>query len=126
MLKEKKTEKAAKDEIAVCETYLKLLEQDSKINAELKVALKALEKNVIAKYPTLTETEIKTLVTDHKWMYTIANAITTEMERVSQALTQRIKELADRYENPMPQLKNEVETLEEKVNAHLAKMGLVW
>ena len=124
--KEKKAEKAPKEEIEVCETYLKLLEQDTKINAELKVALKALENKVVAKYPTLTETEIKTLVTDHKWMHTISIAITTEMERVSQALTQRIKELADRYDNPMPQLKNEVETLEEKVNAHLAKMGLVW
>jgi len=126
LLKEKKTEKAPKEEIAVCETYLKLLEQDTKINADLKVVLKALENKVIAKYPTLTETEIKTVVTDHKWMHTIATAITTEMERVSQALTQRIKELTDRYDNPMPQLKNEVETLEEKVNAHLAKMGLVW
>ena len=126
MLKEKKGEKAPKEELEVCETYLKLLEQDTKINAELKVALKALENKVVAKYPTLTETEIKTLVTDHKWMHTIATAITTEMERVSQALTQRIKELAERYDNPMPQLKNEVETLEEKVNAHLAKMGLVW
>jgi len=126
LLKEKKTEKAPKEEIAVCETYLKLLEQDTKINADLKVALKALENKVVAKYPTLSETEIKTLVTDHKWMLTISTAITTEMERVSQALTQRIKELADRYDNPMPQLKNEVETLEEKVNAHLAKMGLVW
>jgi type I restriction enzyme M protein len=126
LLKEKKAEKAPKEEIEVCETYLKLLEQDTKINAELKVALKALENKVVAKYPTLTETEIKTLVTDHKWMQTIATAITTEMERVSQALTQRIKELADRYDNPMPQLKNEVETLEEKVNTHLAKMGLVW
>lgn len=102
------------------------MEQDTKINAELKVALKALENKVVAKYPTLTETEIKTLVTDHKWMHTIATAITTEMERVSQALTQRIKELAERYDNPMPQLKNVVETLEEKVNTHLAKMGLVW
>lgn len=126
LLKEKKAEKAPKEELEICETYLKLLEQDSKINAELKVALKALENKVVAKYPTLSETEIKTLVTDHKWMNTIATAITTEMERVSQALTQRIKELAERYENPMPQLKNEVETLEEKVNAHLAKMGLVW
>jgi type I restriction enzyme M protein len=126
LLKEKKGEKAPKEELAVCETYLKLLEQDTKINAELKVALKALENKVVAKYPTLTETEIKTLVTDHKWMDTISTAITTEMERVSQALTQRIKELAERYDNPMPQLKNEVETLEEKVNAHLAKMGLVW
>jgi type I restriction enzyme M protein len=126
LLKEKKSEKAPKEEIEACETYLKLLEQDTKINAELKVALKALENKVVAKYPTLTETEIKTLVTDHKWMHTISTAITSEMERVSQALTQRIKELADRYDNPMPQLKNEVETLEEKVNAHLAKMGLVW
>ncbi|MGL2999428.1 type I restriction-modification system subunit M [Flavobacterium sp. RSSB_23] len=126
LLKEKKAEKAPKEEVEVCETYLKLLEQDSKINADLKVALKALENKVVAKYPTLSETEIKTLVTDHKWMNTIATAITTEMERVSQALTQRIKELAERYDNPMPQLKNEVETLEEKVNAHLAKMGLVW
>lgn len=126
LLKEKKAEKAPKEELEICETYLKLLEQDSKINAELKVALKALENKVVAKYLTLSETEIKTLVTDHKWMNTIATAITTEMERVSQALTQRIKELAERYENPMPQLKNEVETLEEKVNAHLAKMGLVW
>jgi type I restriction enzyme M protein len=126
LLKEKKGEKAPKEEIALCETYLKLLEQDTKINADLKVALKALENKVVAKYPTLTETEIKTLVTDHKWMHTIATAITTEMERVSQALTLRIKELVDRYDNPMPQLKNEVETLEEKVNAHLTKMGLVW
>jgi type I restriction enzyme M protein len=126
LLKEKKAEKASKEEIEACETYLKLLEQDTKINADLKVALKALENKVVAKYPTLTETEIKTLVIDHKWMDTISTAITTEMERVSQALTQRIKELADRYDNPMPQLKNEVETLEEKVNAHLAKMGLAW
>jgi type I restriction enzyme M protein len=126
LLKEKKAEKAPKEEIVVCETYLKLLEQDTKINVELKANLKALEKLVVAKYPTLTETEIKTLVTDHKWMRTIATAITTEMERVSQALTQRIKELADRYDNPMPLLKSEVETLEEKVNAHLAKMGLIW
>ena len=126
LLKEKKAEKAPKEELEVCETYLKLLEQDTKINADLKVALKALESKVVVKYPTLTETEIKTLVTDHKWMHTISTAITTEMERVSQALTQRIKELADRYDNPMPQLKNEVETLEQKVNAHLAKMGLVW
>jgi len=125
-LKIDKSNVQLKEQASICETYLKLLEQDTKLNAELKVALKALENKVVAKYPTLTETEIKTLVTDHKWMHTIASAITTEMERVSQALTQRIKELAERYENPMPEIKNEVETLEKKVNAHLAKMGLVW
>ena len=132
LLKEKKADASTgsagqeKEDVAICETYLKLLEQDTKLNADLKVALKALENKVIAKYPTLTETEIKTLVTDHKWIHSIETTITAEMERVSQALSQCIKELADRYENPLPQLKNKVKTLEEKVNAHLAKIGLVW
>ena len=46
----------------------------------------------------------------------------TEMERI----TQRIKELAERYETPLPKQTSEVKTLEEKVNTHLAKMGFVW
>ena len=63
---------------------------------------------------------------EHKWMHTLDQAITTEMESVSQALTQRIKELADRYETPLPELLTEVQTLEAKVNQHLIKMGFVW
>lgn len=126
LLKEKKAEKAPQEELEICETYLKLLEQDGKINAELKVALKALEHKVIAQYPTLTETEIKTLVIDHKWLHAIATAITTEMERISQRLTQRIKELAERYETPLPKQTTDVAEMENKVIAHLQKMGFAW
>jgi type I restriction enzyme M protein len=46
-----------------------------------------------------------------------------ELERISQSLTQRIKELAERYETPMPQLSRHVEELEAKVNRHLQRMG---
>lgn len=48
------------------------------------------------------------------------------MDRISQALTQRVKELADRYETPMPQMASRVAELEAKVNQHLEKMGFVW
>jgi type I restriction enzyme M protein len=48
------------------------------------------------------------------------------MERISQRLTQRLKELLDRYENPMPELDRQLKELEEKVNAHLAQMGFIW
>jgi type I restriction enzyme M protein len=41
-------------------------------------------------------------------------------------LTQRIKELAERYETPMPQQTNEVAEMVSKVIAHLQKMGFVW
>jgi type I restriction enzyme M protein len=45
------------------------------------------------------------------------------MERISQSLTQRVKELAERYETPMQQMTDRVAELEEKVNRHLERMG---
>ena len=48
------------------------------------------------------------------------------MNRISQALTQRVAELADRYETPLPQMTDRVSGLEQKVNAHLERMGFAW
>ncbi|MGH8121429.1 MAG: hypothetical protein ACREPT_01510, partial [Rudaea sp.] len=76
--------------------------------------------------PRLTEAEIKTLVVDDKWLATLDAAIHGEMDRVSQRLTQRVKELAERYETPLPQLTSHVIELEAKVNEHLEKMGFAW
>ena len=51
--------------------------------------------------------------------------IRTEMDNISHRLTQRIKELAERYETPMPRMTENVADLEAKVNTHLTKMGFV-
>ncbi|MBU2621539.1 MAG: type I restriction-modification system subunit M [Proteobacteria bacterium] len=85
-----------------------------------------LEKNVLCKYKVLSVDEIKTLLIEDKWMATLERDVKTEMERISQRLTGRIKELAERYEATLPALTNEVEALEKKVHAHLKKMGFVW
>lgn len=45
------------------------------------------------------------------------------MERINQRLTQRIKELAERYETPLLKQTNEVKLLEERVNKHLEMIG---
>ena len=66
------------------------------------------------------------MVVDDKWMQTIENAIKGEIDHISQHLTNRIKELAERYETPLPQLETELVEVESKVNAHLEKMGFVW
>jgi type I restriction enzyme M protein len=71
----------------------------------------------------LSENEVKTLVVDDKWMQTIENAVKGEIDHISQRLTNRIKELAERYETPLPQIDKEVEELEAKVKDHLKKMG---
>jgi type I restriction enzyme M protein len=108
------------------EQYLQLTEQLSEANRKLKEAKAELDKKLLAKYPVLTEAEVKQLVVSDKWIATIEHTVINEMQRISQRLTGRIKELAERYESPMPALTNEVNQWEQKVNAHLAKMGLIW
>lgn len=125
-LKEIKKDKEAKEEVKVLEAYLALAEQLAEANTKIKKATEDLDKATLAKYPKLTEEEIKQLVVDDKWMSSIEKSIKSEMERISQRLTQRIRELAERYETPMPLQTNEVAELEKKVNAHLKKMGFVW
>ena len=41
-------------------------------------------------------------------------------------LTGRIRQLAERYATPLPQLTDEVATLAARVDGHLKKMGAVW
>ena len=49
-----------------------------------------------------------------------------ELDRVSQTLTGRIRQLAERYATPLPQLTDVVATLTARVDGHLKKMGAVW
>ena len=103
-----------------------LLDQQSDIKTKFKVAQDDLEAKLDAKYPKLTEGEIKTLVVDDKWLATIAAAVQGELDRVSQTLTGRIRQLAERYATPLPQLTDEVAALAARVDEHLKKMGAVW
>jgi type I restriction enzyme M protein len=125
-LKEIEKDKDAKDEGLVMKQYLCLIEQQAKLTIEIKTASESLDKKALAQYGKLTETDVQNLVVDGKWMKAIQVAINSEMERISQRLTQRLKELLERYEMPMPKLDKQVKELEEKVNAHLAKMGFKW
>ncbi len=69
---------------------------------------------------------MKTLVVEDKWMTSLASDAQTELNRISQALTGRIKELAERYATPLSKLSEEVEVLSGKVDAHLMELGFVW
>ena len=122
-LKEIKGDKEAKDEATVLAEWLKLNVDAAEIKKRLKETEAALDAQAYARYPKLTEAEIKTLVVDDKWLAALDSAIHGEMDRVSQQLTQRVKELAERYETPLPQMTGRVVALEAKVNGHLERMG---
>lgn len=114
------------DELAVLKQWQTLTEQEIELKKSLKTQEFTLDKLAYEKYPQLSVGEIKSLVVDDKWLVALSDAVNGEMERVSQALTQRVKELADRYEAPLPLLDGQVGHLEAKVAGHLAKMGFVW
>lgn len=122
-LKELKGDKTAREEIAALDAWLQLSTKEADLKKSLKDAEAELDALAYAKYPKLSEAEIKTLVVEDKWLAALDKDIHGEMDRISQALTRRVKELAERYETPLPVLANNVASLSAKVEAHLRKMG---
>ena len=114
------------DERAALEAYAGLLKQQKEAKDKRNATQEDLDKKIDARYPTLTEAEIKTLVVDDKWMTRVSATVRGELDRVSQTLAGRIRELAERYATPLPKLTDEVETLAARVEDHLKMMGAVW
>jgi type I restriction enzyme M protein len=85
-----------------------------------------LDQQVLERYPTLGEDEIKVIVVDDKWFASIKRAIHEEVQRLTQQLAGRIAELEARYAQPMPELERDVERISRRVGDHLKKMGLAW
>ncbi len=125
-LKEIKGDADAAGERKALNDYLALVEQEAATADKLSDAQEKLTEQVAARYQKLTEDEIKLLVVEDKWLGTLAATVQGELNRVSQTLTGRIRQLAERYATPLPQLTEEVATLAARVDGHLKKMGAVW
>jgi len=114
------------DEIAVLKQWQKLDREKAALKKRLKEGESALDDAAYTRYPRLSEAEIKTLAVDDKWLGALEAAIHGEMDRVSQGLTRRVRELAERYEVRLPLLVDRVAELQAKVDAHLERMGFAW
>jgi len=125
-LKENKTDVDFAAESEAITNYGRLLEQQTELKGQIKAATSALHSAMAEKYSKLTEFEIKALVVDDKWLAALDADIHGEMDRVSQQLTQRVKELTERYDTPLPQMISRVVELEGEVNHHLERMGFSW
>mgnify|MGYP003109335941 FL=1 len=124
MLKNKQGEYL--QEIKTIEKLMALQEEINQLGTKIKGAYNALEEKIIRKYRDLTEEEVQTLVVDDKWMSALSTNIQSEIDEISQRLTGRIKELAERYESTLGALGESVTDYETKVNNHLLKMGVEW
>jgi type I restriction enzyme M protein len=113
-------------EIPLLRKWLELNAAEALLKKEAKMLDAELDKKAHDRYATLTEAEVKVLVVEDKWMARLQDDMRQELERISQTLTSRIRELAERYETPLPKLESDVVALSAKVGAHLKRMGAVW
>lgn len=94
---------------------------DAKTDVKRKIS--KLTKLVVAKYPTLQESEIKDMVVNDKWHTAIVGGAISAAFDVTMDIEQQVTTLVDRYARRLSDIELSVRGFEEKVNAHLAKMG---
>lgn len=122
-IKEIKGDSEFSDEWKIISEYLELYDKSANLKKEIKSEESKLDEKLLKKYTQLTEKEIKEIVIHDKWLHYLENTVKNEINNISQALSERIKELAERYETPLPEISESVEKLTKIVNQHLEKMG---
>ena len=122
-LKEIRGDQDALEEAAVLTEGNRWNAEETELKRRLKDAEAALDAQAVARYAGLSEDEVKVLVVEDKWMGVLDADVHGEMARVSQGLTQRVSELAERYGDDLHSIADMVVRLEAKTNSHLEKMG---
>lgn len=125
-LREVKNDPDATEERKVLNEYMALVEKESALGSKVKTAQDDLTAKVAAKYGKLIENDIRALVVDDKWLAAVQLSVQGELDRVSQTLAGRVRELAERYTTPLPSLVARVSTLSARVDEHLTNMGATW
>lgn len=114
------------DEKAALKQAKKLFDCEADAKKALKEAQDAFDLAVFKQYSKLSIDEIKSLIVDDKWLATLESNLIAEIERITQQLANRVKELEERYSEPLPMIMQSVTSLSDKVASHLKAMGLEW
>ena len=123
-IKEIAADPDAADELKVLNRWLQLSANEASLKKAVKELDAALDQRAHDHYAKLSVAEIQVLVIHDKWLARLGQDLQAELDRVSQTLTARIRELAERYALPLPKLVDEVEALSARVGAHLQLMGV--
>ena len=125
-IKEIHRDPEAADELTALREWLLISDDELKTKRALKAAEADLDDQAYGRYDSLTDTEVRELVVQGKWLASLEQAVAAEVERVSQALTSRLKQLGERYGEALPVISSRVEELEARVAGHLERMGFTW
>lgn len=114
------------DERKALQQVQRLFDSEGGSKKAVKAQQDKLDLLVFKRYAMLTTSEVKTLLVQDKWQATLQASIQAEIERMGQQLASRVKDLEERYAEPLPQISKSVDVLSAKVAEHLKAMGLEW
>ena len=92
------------EDVNQLKTALELCGKIFDYNKVVKELNKALKEKCRAKYESLTDEEVLDLLVNKKWFDSVFRGIADLYAAISHRLTNRIVELAERYENTLPEL----------------------
>lgn len=118
-----KEEDQDKDTLAKLKEYESLLDKEDKAKENLKSATEALTTKLIGQYKKLNDQVAKDLIIN-KWITAIEESINVELNRVIKVFVNRLVELEERYETPLPEIDKKREKLSKSVQQHLEAMGI--
>lgn len=120
----KKKGSYSKEEISAWSDYIKLLDKQDAAKKELKSAIADLTDKVVKRYDTLGEDDVRNLVFNNKWMNQLAQQLDGLMQTAQQGMMNALKDLTERYADPLPALESDVEAYRKAVADDLRSMGL--
>ncbi|MYC90009.1 MAG: SAM-dependent DNA methyltransferase [Gemmatimonadetes bacterium] len=123
-LKEIRGDSGDPDERDALEVCLDLMKAEAKAKRAAKDARASLDAETLARYATQTPSEIADMVVRGKWMASMENAISQQVERLTTGLVDRVTVLEARYAEALPKLAQRAEELESRVRSHLRDMGV--
>lgn len=125
-IKEIKGNSEFKDELSILNDWINANKAITSLKKQAKEQDEALDKAVLEYYPKLIEDEVKEIVVTNKWLASFEVMIAESNQATIENLTRRLKELAERYQTPLPKLQQKVEELSDKVDLHLKALGFSW
>ena len=123
-LKDAKRERTDPDEVKVLEHLLDLYAEEARAKKDAKDTRAALDLAVLKKYGELSEAVIRQIVLEDKWLATVRRRVGNEVNDLTLALVERVRELGERYAETVDQLNVDLSTLEANVSGYLVAMGV--
>ena len=123
---EESVPESLQDDVNQLKAALEFCSKVFEYNKVVKDLNKALDEKCRARYEMLTDEEIIDLLVNKKWFDSIFSGISDLYAAISHHLTNRVIELAERYESTLPQLESDTKKYEAKVKSHLERMGFKW